>query len=116
MRRLSLICALVLGLMPSAGRAQSLTYDGRDAQGLHCAAMLLVVTAVLEQVGELTRNEKTASIQAGAMILAQLPGTPAQKDRAVRQRSAKIMATRTPEELAREFVRTSDWCVRTFFR
>lgn len=99
--------------MPAEARR---VYDGRDAQGLHCAAMLIVITAILQDAGELSPNEVAGSAAIGTKILMQLPGTDSEKITALRQRAIKIVETRSGEQLAKEFRRSVSWCERNFLR
>ncbi len=112
MRRLIKTTALCLALATPAHA--DLVLQGHDAQGLHCAAMLTVVAAALLDAGQLTPRETSDAAAAAALILYQLPGTQAEKMQALRQRANKIIATRSPMQLAKEFKYTSKWCKRAF--
>lgn len=112
MRRALLTFVLALGAAPVT--AQSLTYEGRDAQGLHCVAMIMIEVAVLEASGDLTPDQRQSALQDGAKILAQLPGTPEQKNRAAMQRAERILETFSGNALADEHNRTMRWCERDF--
>ncbi|OYU40412.1 MAG: hypothetical protein CFE33_07810 [Pseudorhodobacter sp. PARRP1] len=112
MRRLIQTTALCVALATSA--QADITYQGRDAQGLHCAAMFGVVVLVLEKAGRMTNAEAQESFLVAKIILDQLPGTEAEKHRALSQRGAKILRTRSGEQLVHEFLSTSKWCQREF--
>ena len=112
MRRFIKTTALCLAL--AAPASADITYQGRDAQGLHCAAMLGVIAKVLYKDGLLSERETEESAMAMALILVQLPGSSREIIQAFRQRADKIIATRSPMELAKEFKSTSKWCRREF--
>ena len=112
MRRLIKATALCLALTTPA--SADLVIQGRDAQGLHCAAMLTVVAAALMDAGQLTPRATNDAAAVAALILYQLPGTQAEKLQALRQRANKIIATRSGRQLATEFSSTSRWCKREF--
>ena len=112
MRSLFQTTALCLAMATPA--CADIVFQGRDAQGLHCASMLLVVGATLEGLGAISPSEARKSTQAAAIIMQQLPGTDAEKLQAIYQRSDKIMATRTTLQLFDEFSSISRWCIREF--
>lgn len=114
MHRLIQTTALCLALATPA--SADITYQGRDAQGLHCAAMFGVVVIVLEKAGLMTNAEAQNSFLVAKIILDQLPGTEFEKHRALSQRGAKILRTRSGEQLIQEFQSTSKWCRREFLR
>jgi len=47
-------------------------------------------------------------------MLDQVPGTEEQRRRAMVQRFDRIMASRTPQQLAKEYNETARWCRRLF--
>lgn len=112
MRRLFQTTALCLAL--AAPAQADVVYQGRDAQGLHCAAMLGVVAKTLHEQGLLSERETDDAAMAMTLILVQLPGSPRDLMQAFRQRADKIIATRSPMQLAKEFKSTSKWCKREF--
>lgn len=114
MRRLIQTTALCAALATSA--QADITYQGRDAQGLHCAAMLGVAAILLYEAGALSKQDLDISATGAAIILSQLPGTNAERTRAWRQRADKIARTRSIDQLSHEFSSTSKWCRREFLR
>lgn len=112
MRRLIQTTTLCLALAIPA--SADVVYQGRDAQGLHCAAMLGVVAKTLHQQGLLSARETDDAAMAMTLILVQLPGSSRDIIQAFKQRAAKIIATRSPTQLAKEFKSTSRWCKREF--
>jgi hypothetical protein len=91
-----------------------LVIEGRAAQALHCAAMLFLLSATLYDAGELSRNTRDAAQRAALVMLDQVPGTEEQRRRAMVQRFARIMDSRSPDMLLDEYARTAEWCRRTF--
>ena len=114
MRRLIQTTALCLALATPA--SADITYRGRDAQGLHCAAMLAIASALVYKAGRLSEHEFKIALVGSAIILSQLPGTEAEKMQAMRQRADKITRTRSLDQLGKEFTSTSKWCRREFLR
>ena len=112
MRRFIKTTALCLAL--AAPASADITYQGRDAQGLHCAAMLAIASALLYKVGQISEHEFKIGLTGSAMIMAQLPGTEAEKMQAMRQRADKIIRTRSLTQLGKEFTSTGKWCRREF--
>jgi len=95
-------------------QAEKLVIEGRAAQALHCATMLLIVGGVLYDVGEISETDYRDSTLGVILILDHVPGTDAQKMQAMKQRGKKILETRTPEQLGKEFSTTADWCMAKF--
>lgn len=96
-------------LLASPAQAD-LVIEGRDAQKLHCAAMLVVLADRLESVGLIPPEALKQAQFTAVALLAQLPGSERDRVRALVQRSEKIMATRTMPQLIDEFRSTVDWC------
>lgn len=94
--------------------AERLVIEGRAAQALHCASMLLIVGAILNEAGQISDKDYRDTTLGVILILDHVPGTEAQKIQAMKQRATKIMDTRTPEQLAKEFTSTADWCTAKF--
>ena len=111
--RLALAAALALSFALPA-QAEKLVIEGRAAQALHCATMLLIVGGVLYEVGEISERDYRDSTLGVILILDHVPGTEAQKMQAMKQRGKKILETRTPEQLSKEFSSTADWCMAKF--
>ncbi len=109
------ICAAVcLTLALALPVKADLVIEGRAAQALHCAAMLLIVSSELYDMGVIARNTRDNAQRAALVMLDQVPGTEEQRRRAMVQRFQRIMATRTPDQLANEYADTARWCRRTF--
>jgi hypothetical protein len=107
-------CAAALLALTLAAPAQAdLVIEGRAAQALHCSAMLFMVSTLLFDMGELSRNDRDAAQRAALVMLDRVPGTEDQRRRAMVQRFNRIMATRTPDQLAEEYATTARWCART---
>lgn len=106
--------ALVLSLGATAPAKADLVIEGRAAQALHCVSMLLIISAVLNEEGYLSPRDVEGAMTAAVLMMDHIPGTDDQKMRAVRQRSEKIMRTRTLLELAKEFDSTARFCQRNF--
>ena len=114
MRRLIQTTAFCFALATPV--SAEIIYEGRDAQKLHCAAMLGVVAGALHHTNAMPERLYNESVLLAAMILEQLPGTEAEKKQAFRQRGHKIIDTRSPEQLVAEFKEISPWCTREFRR
>ncbi|MES2433858.1 MAG: hypothetical protein V4586_08555 [Pseudomonadota bacterium] len=112
MRHLIQTTALCLALATPA--SADVVYEGRDAQGLHCAAMLGIVAGALHHLDAMPDSLYQQSVMAASQILAKLPGTDAEKKQALRQRGHRIIDTRTPEQLVAEFEKIGGWCTREF--
>lgn len=109
------ICAALLVAISLATPAQAnLVIEGRAAQALHCAAMLFIVSSELYDFGEISRNERDNAQRAALVMLDQVPGTEDQRRRAMVQRFDRIMSSRTPTDLVKEYVQTANWCRMTF--
>jgi len=109
------ICAaLCLSLILTVPARAELVIQGRDAQALHCAAMLFIVSTELYDMGVIARITRDNAQRAALVMLDQVPGTEDQRRRAMVQRFGRIMATRTPDQLASEYTTTARWCRRTF--
>lgn len=115
MRHLSLALVFMACLVLPV-QAQSITYDGRDAQGLQCAAEMFIVADLLGRTGRLSPQKTETAKMLSIAILAQLPGTDEQKAQAMKQRVKRILQTRTLKQLANDYSRTSKWCQREFLR
>lgn len=106
--------ALAVGLaLPATARAD-LVIEGRAAQALHCATMNLIISGVLYDAGYISRRDAETLLAASIKILDHVPGTDDQKLQAVKQRGERIVATRTLEQLAKEFNQSAKFCARTF--
>ena len=114
MRHLIHTTALCAALATSA--QADITYQGRDAQGLHCAAMLTIASALLYKANQISEHEFKIGLTGSAIILSQLPGTEAEKIQAMRQRADSIIRTRSLDQLGKEFNSTGKWCRREFLR
>ncbi|WP_158569268.1 hypothetical protein [Pseudotabrizicola alkalilacus] len=109
------ICAAALLALTLATPARAdLLIEGRAAQALHCAAMLFIVSTELYDLGEISRNSRDTAQRAALVILDQVPGTEDQRRRAMVQRFERIMTSRTPSQLAKEYTDTARWCRSTF--
>lgn len=106
--------SLTLCLAAAAPAQADLVIQGRAAQALHCATMLLVVSGVLHDAGMLDEADYDAAALATVVMLQHVPGTEEQKLQAVRQRGEKLIRTRTLDQLAHEFDSTAPWCQKNF--
>ncbi len=116
MRAAFLLC-LALALGPGLARAAPETliiYNGRDAQRLHCAAMLSLVAQNLGRRGMIPPVEEYRVRDMAKAIAAGLPGTAAQKKKALIQRETRIAANKRLKELLAEYRTTFTWCEREF--
>lgn len=102
--------ALSLSLALTAPARADLVLEGRDAQKLHCAAMLVVISDRLALAGFIPPEARTQAQLTAVALLAQLPGSERDRVRALVQRSEKLMASRTMPQLMEEFRKTADWC------
>ena len=107
--------ASALALSPGPAHAD-LVIEGRAAQALHCAAMLFLLSSDLHDQGFISRNTRDTAQRAALVMLDYVPGTDDQCIRAMGQRFARIMNSRTPDQLFKEFTDTSNWCRKTFLR
>lgn len=104
--------ALIVTLCLSGAAKADLVIEGREAQALHCAAMLFMVSGLLFDIGEISRNDRDDGQRAALVMLDRVPGTDDQRRRAMVQRFGRIMESRSPEDLGREYAQTSRWCSR----
>ncbi len=108
--------ALALILAASLPARADLVIQGRAAQALHCAAMLFMVSDMLNDAG-LLDNATTNNAQANAVrMLDYVPGTQDQKVQAMGQRFDKLTRSRSLEGLLTEYNKTSTWCEAKFLR
>ncbi|WP_103333783.1 hypothetical protein [Pseudotabrizicola formosa] len=117
MRHLCIATCLALSFANAAQSAPAqadLIIEGRAAQALHCSAMLFIVSSTLYDMGEIARNMRDTAQRAALVILDQVPGTEEQRRRAMVQRFDRIMTSRTPAELVKEYGDTALWCRRSF--
>ncbi|MBN2629507.1 MAG: hypothetical protein JXR75_03070 [Rhodobacteraceae bacterium] len=112
----ALLVCLTLSQPLRANPGADLVIEGRPAQALHCAAMLFIVSSELFEIGEISRNSRDAAQRAALVMLDQVPGTDEQRRRAMVQRFERIMASRTPAELSKEYADTARWCRNAFLR
>ena len=107
--------ALALGLATTPpALSETLVIKGRASQALHCSTMMMVVGALVHEAGMITDNEFDWLTLAAVTMMEHVPGTDAQKEKAMMQRADKIIGTRTVDQLADEFGSTVDWCTREF--
>lgn len=104
------LAALSLTLVLAAPARADLVLEGRDAQKLHCAAMLVVISDRLALAGFIPPEARAQAQFTAVALLSQLPGTERDRVRALVQRSEKLMDSRSMPELMEEFRRTADWC------
>ena len=119
MRVSRLLYGLVLGAaltLPFAlpATAERLVIEGRAAQALHCATMLGIVSIVVHDAGLMSDRDFELMAGGTMRMLDHVPGTQAQKKKAVEQRARKIFQTRTVDQLAREFDSTLRFCMKNF--
>lgn len=112
---IALLIASGVLLTPFAARAD-LVIEGRAAQALHCSAMLFLLSAELHDQGFISRNSRDAAQRAALVMLDYVPGTDVQRIRAMEQRFARIMNSRTPRQLFKEYDDTAKWCRKTFLK
>ncbi|MFN4153729.1 MAG: hypothetical protein ACK4HF_03680 [Paracoccaceae bacterium] len=106
--------AAAMALCLSTPAQADLVIEGRAAQALHCAAMLFIVSAKVYDMGDISRNARDNAQRAALVMLDQVPGTEDQRRRAMVQRFDRIMTSRTPTQLAKEYSDTARWCRRAF--
>ncbi len=112
-KRLAFTAALLASLITTAARAD-LVIEGRASQALHCAALLLIAASVAE-AGDPAFARKAALVKYTAVqMLAEVPGTDAQKGIALQQRIERILKTRDAGQFVAEARRTQKWCLRNF--
>lgn len=108
-------CAAAALALVFAGPVQAdLVIQGREAQALHCAAMLFMVSGLLFDMGEISRNSRDDGQRAALIMLDQVPGTDEQRRRAMVQRFERIIQSRTPNQLGQEYAQTARWCSTAF--
>lgn len=112
-----MMAALSFGLVltPAPARAD-LVIEGRAAQALHCSAMLFLLSSDLHDQGFISRNTRDNAQRAALIMLDYVPGTDDQRIRAMGQRFERIMRSRTPDQLFKEYTDTSAWCRKTFLK
>ncbi len=104
--------ALMLALLAPAPALADQVYEGRDAQRLHCAALLIEVAGRLRAAGLLDTETMVRAEEVAVVILSQLPGRPEDRVRAMVQRAERLMRDRPLPDVMREFERTFPWCVK----
>jgi hypothetical protein len=110
-----MMATAIAALSPAPAHAD-LVIEGRAAQALHCSAMLFLLSAELHDQGMISRNTRDSAQRAALVMLDFVPGTDDQRIRAMGQRFARIMNSRTPAQLFKEYTDTSRWCRKTFLR
>ncbi len=106
--------ALTLTIASSLPARADLVIQGRAAQALHCSAMLYMVSDELYRAGYLSRADLNWAQGAAVSMLAYVPGTEDQKVKAMGQRFARLMQTRSLEGLMNEYNSTAKWCQKNF--
>ncbi len=117
MRPFRFLAPLALGLalsVPQTASAEKLVIEGRAAQALHCATMMAIIGSVGHDAGFISDRDFEMMAFAAYRILEHVPGTEAQKMQAMKQRAAKLEATRTLPELVNEARRTQAFCMKKF--
>lgn len=104
----------VLCLATSAEARQ--VYEGRDAQGLQCAALIGAATVRKDVAGRMDPAEYDRAVLHAALILQHLPGTDEERRLALRQRMKRLLRDNTADEIFAEYQRSSGWCVRNFLK
>lgn len=94
--------------------AASIAYEGEDAVRLKCAAMLSLSSNFARSEGRLNPAMQAKSRAAVAQLLAPLPGTRADKARAMQAMADRIMLRAKPEALRAEFGQTLPACAQFF--
>ncbi|GGW23047.1 hypothetical protein GCM10011452_07380 [Gemmobacter lanyuensis] len=109
--RLLPACLIVTAFLGAAAPARAdLVLTGVDAQRLHCAAMLMVISDRLAQAGFIPAEARAQAQVVAVALLSELPGSERDRVRALVQRADKLMRTRTMPALLDEFEATVDWC------
>lgn len=90
--------------------AASIAYEGEDAVRLKCAAMLSLSGNFARAEGWIAPDVHAKSRAAVAQLLAPLPGTRADKARALQAMADRIMLRADPDALRTEFERTLPAC------
>lgn len=112
LKHLAVSAALACSL--AAPAHADLVIDGRASQALHCSAMLLMVSTVLNDAGLLSTRDTQVAHLGAAIMLDYVPGTVEQKKQAMRQRVTRIVQSRSLEQLGKEYATTAKWCNRHF--
>ncbi|MBD3786051.1 MAG: hypothetical protein IE922_03650 [Sphingomonadales bacterium] len=112
---LTLILALGLAPGPAAAAPETLIiYSGRDAQRLHCAALLSLVAQNLGRRGRIPIAEEYRFRDLARQMTEPLPGSPATHKKALIQRATALAASHTLKELLAEYRQTQTWCAAEF--
>ena len=98
MRRLIQTTAFCFALATPV--SAEIIYEGRDAQKLHCAAMLGVVAGALHHMNAMPDRLYNESVLLAAMILEQLPGTEAEKNRRFVSAGIRLSTPAVPSSLS----------------
>lgn len=104
--------ALMLALLAPVPALADQVYEGRDAQRLHCAALLIEVSGRLRAAGMLDAETMARAEEVAVIMLSQLPGRPEDRVRAMAQRAERLMRGRPLPEVMKEFERTFPWCLK----
>lgn len=113
LRHLAFAAAVSVAILAQPARAD-LVIEGRAAQALHCAAMLFMVSSMLNDAGMIDDRTAHNAKRGAVRMLGYVPGTLDQKTKAMGQRFEKLMQTRTIEQLFKEYQSTSRWCETHF--
>ncbi len=112
---LVMAASAIIALPPTPAQAD-LVIEGRAAQALHCSAMLFLLSSELHDQGHISRNIRDSAQRAALVMLDFVPGTDDQRLRAMGQRFLRIMDSRTPNQLFKEYTDSSNWCRKTFLK
>jgi hypothetical protein len=106
----TLVRLAALGLCLASPARADLVIEGRAAQALHCSAMLAMVSGMMAEANLISPRAAKGALIGSAIMLDYVPGTDEQKLRAMRQRFQRIVASRTPQDLFKEYTSTAKWC------
>ncbi|MCB2115913.1 MAG: hypothetical protein KDE00_06305 [Rhodobacteraceae bacterium] len=93
------ILVLAATALPFRAAAEDVTYEGKDVERLECAAIYLAVARdAFEAEGD-AQGHAAVAMASGLALLDALPGTMAQKKRALRAMGRRIASETRPEDL-----------------
>ncbi len=103
---------LAAGLWACAGEAKAITYAGKDAEILKCAAMIGAGTQAGHLTGQISPGEYKMGMALLEIYLERLPGTPRQKRGALETMLRRLLQGRSPEAIKRDFDQFAPRCER----
>lgn len=104
----------VIAAIPADPSLAQVTYKGDDVLRLKCATMLTLTSYLDGKDSSFSAATRLKARSAAAVLLAQLPGQPIEKARAMQAMADRLIARNSPAALSAEFERALPACERFF--